>query len=172
MRKIDFRNWIMRLRPGAIVLLVLVAVQVLTGCNYARMRDDEAVQAYNQPFPKMPKQTIPIEGGIWIEREAVPSDLVDAAPPTPEMVALGAERYTFYCVQCHGPRLDGHGTVGQSFAPLPTNLKGQTVQDQTDGEIFYKIRFGYNRHPALYSTVTDHETWAVIRYMRALANKT
>jgi len=171
MRKIAFRNCIIRLKPGVFALLIVMAIQALTGCNYSRMRDDEAVQAYNQPFPKMPKQTIPIEGGIWIEREAVPSDLANAAPQTAETVALGAERYGFYCIQCHGPRLDGNGTVGQSFSPLPANLKDQTVQEQTDGEIFYKIRFGYNRHPALYSTVTDYEAWAVIRYMRALGDK-
>jgi mono/diheme cytochrome c family protein len=171
MRRIAFRSCIMWLRLGVIALLVVVAAQALTGCNYSRMRDDEAVQAYNQPFPKMPKQTIPIEGGIWIEREADPSDLVNAAPQNAETVALGAERYGFYCIQCHGPRLDGNGTVGQSFSPLPANLKNRTVQDQTDGEIFYKIRFGYNRHPPLYSTVTDEETWAVIRYMRTLRER-
>jgi mono/diheme cytochrome c family protein len=161
-----------RLRPGVVVLLLIVVSHVLTGCNYSRMRDDEAVQAYNQPFPKMPKQTIPIDGGIWVERETVPGDMVNAAPSTPEMVALGAERYSFYCIQCHGPRLDGYGTVGQSFSPLPANLKSPPIQALTDGEIFYKIRFGYNRHPALYSTMTDQETWAVIRYMRELVNRT
>lgn len=61
MRKIAFRNCIIRLKPGVIALLLIVAAQLLTGCNYSRMRDDEAVQAYNQPFPKMPKQTIPID---------------------------------------------------------------------------------------------------------------
>jgi mono/diheme cytochrome c family protein len=172
MRINTFRHDKTRLWQGAVLLLLIAALPSLTGCNYSRMRDDEAVQAYNQPFPKMPKQTIPIDGGIWIEREAVPSDLVNVAPQTPETIALGAERYTFYCIQCHGPRLDGNGTVGQSFAPLPANLKTPAFQDQTDGEIFYKIRFGYNRHPALYSTMTDQETWAVIRYIRALVNRT
>jgi hypothetical protein len=64
--------------------------------------------------------------------------------------------------------LDGNGTVGQSFSPLPANLKASAVQEQTDGDLFYKIRFGYSRHPALYSTMTDQETWAVIRYVRTL----
>ncbi len=43
----------------------------------AEMRDDEAVQAYNQEFPQMPKKTIPVDGGIWIEREANPMELVN-----------------------------------------------------------------------------------------------
>jgi len=158
--------------PAAVFVLLLLTATVLSGCNYARMRDDEAVQAYNQEFPQMPKKTIPVDGGIWVERGANPVDLVNAMAPSPETVALGAQRYTFYCVQCHGPRADGYGTVGQSFAPLPANLKSSEVQEQSDGELFYKIRFGFNRHPALYSTATNDETWAVVRYIRTLANRT
>jgi len=158
-------------KTAALFLLFALAVQFLYGCNYARMRDDEAAQTYNEEFPTMPKKTIPVDGGIWIEREANPMEMVNAVEPTPEAVALGAERYGFYCIQCHGPMADGNGTVGQSFAPVPTNLRQAQVQDQSDGELFYKIRFGFNRHPALYSTASDMETWAVIRYLRSLANR-
>lgn len=155
------------LRSVAPLILLLFAFSVLSGCNYGRMRDDEAIQAFNAEFPQMPKKTIPAEGGIWAEREANPLELVNTMPQTPQTIALGEERYRFYCVHCHGPRLDGNSTVGQSFAPLPRNLKSPDVQDQTDGELFYKIRFGFLRHPPLYSTATDEETWAVLRYVRA-----
>jgi mono/diheme cytochrome c family protein len=148
--------------------VIAFALLALFGCNYSEMRDDEAVQAYNQEFPQMPKKTIPVEGGIWVEREANPLELVNPVAPDAQTIALGLERYHFYCVQCHGPRLDGNGTVGQSFAPLPANLTSSEVQDQSDGEIFYQIRFGFNRHPALYATVTDNETWAIVRYLRTM----
>jgi mono/diheme cytochrome c family protein len=147
--------------------LLAFASLTLSGCYYAEMRDDEAVQAYNQEFPQMPKKTIPVDGGVWVEREANPMELVNPVPDNSRMVAFGSERYQFYCVQCHGPKLDGNGTVGQSFAPLPANLKSSKVQDLTDGEIFYQIRFGFNRHPPLYATVSDDETWAIVRYVRS-----
>ncbi len=152
------------------VLIALLAFASLTlfGCYYAEMRDDEAVQAYNQEFPQMPKKTIPVDGGIWIEREENPMELVNPVPNDSKMVARGEESYQLYCVQCHGPMLDGNGTVGQSFAPLPSNLKSPQVQDQSDGEIFYKMRFGFNRHPPLYATMTDDESWAVVRYVRSM----
>ena len=159
-------------RHAAVLVLLSLFAMVLSGCNYAEMRDDEAVQAYNQEFPKMPKNSIPIDGGIWVEREAIPANLTNPLAATPEIIAMGAERYTFYCIQCHGPKADGYGTVGQSFAPLPSNLKSPEIQALSDGELFYQIRFGFNRHPALYSTVTDDETWAVVRYIRKLANRT
>jgi len=155
-------------RHAAFIVLLAFAFFALFGCNYAEMRDDEAVQAYNEEFPQMPKKTIPVNGGIWVEREANPMELVNPQADDSKMVARGLERYRFYCVQCHGPMLDGNGTVGQSFAPLPANLKSSQVQEQSDGEIFYKIRFGFNRHPPLYSTLTKDETWAIVRYVRSM----
>ncbi|MHC1728805.1 MAG: cytochrome c [Syntrophobacteraceae bacterium] len=154
-------------RSAAVLILFVLAFALLSGCNYGRMHDDEAIQAFNAEFPQMPKRTIPVGGGIWVEREANPLELINMLPQTPQVVAYGEERYRFYCVHCHGARLDGNSTVGQSFAPLPRNLKSADVQDQTDGELFYKIRFGFLRHPPLYSTATDEETWAVLRYVRA-----
>ena len=150
-----------------LIALLIFASLTLSGCYYSEMRDDEAVEAYNQEWPQMQKKTIPVQGGIWTERGANPAELKNPLAPSPEMIAWGWERYRFYCVQCHGPKLDGNGTVGQSFAPLPANLESSQVQDQTDGEIFYKIRFGFNRHPPLYATVTDDETWAIVRYLRS-----
>ncbi len=169
--RISKSNSINSVRLAAMIVLLTLSICSLSGCDYARMRDDEAVQAYNQEFPQMPKRAIPVDGGTWVQRDANPQTLVNTLPQTPEVVALGAERYRFYCIQCHGPRADGNGTVGQSFYPLPADLPGKKVQDQSDGELFYKIRFGFLRHPPLYSTATDEETWAVIRYIRTLANR-
>jgi len=61
------------------------------------------------------------------------------------------------------------GTVGQSFSPLPTDLRSPYVQSQRDGEIYAKIRLGYRRHPPLYSTISENDTWAVVKYLRSLA---
>ena len=159
------------MRHAAFIALLGFASFALFGCYYSEMRDDEAVQAYNEEFPQMPKKTIPVDGGVWVEREANPMELVNPLAGASKTVAWGSERYGFYCVQCHGPMLDGNGTVGQSFAPLPANLKSPRVQDKSDGEIFYEIRFGFNRHPALYATLTKDETWAVVRYVRSMRVK-
>ncbi len=156
------------MRHAVFIALLGLASFALFGCNYAEMRDDEAVQAYNEEFPQMPKKTIPVDGGLWVEREANPMELVNPLAGTSKIVAWGWERYRFYCVQCHGPLLDGDGTVGQSFAPLPTNLTSSNLQDKSDGEIFYEIRFGFNRHPALYATLTKDETWAIVSYVRSM----
>ena len=62
------------------------------------------------------------------------------------IIDQGKRSYGYYCVQCHGRRLDGKATVGQSFYPLPTDLLDPKVQAQTK-EIFYKISLGTKTTP-------------------------
>jgi len=153
------------------VMAMLVVVLALSGCDYARMKDDEAMQTYETRLPEMAKGAIPIYGGIEALRQSVPDELHNPVPMTMESVERGKERYSFYCAQCHGPMADGHGTVGQSFAPLPTNLTISDVQDQSDGQLFYNISLGINRHPPLAATVAVENRWAIINYLRYLGSQ-
>lgn len=150
---------------------LLAAALTLWGCGYGRMNDDEAFQTFERSLPQMPKKAIPISGGVEVLRQSIPSDLVNPVSMSDESVGLGRERYQFYCVQCHGPKANGYGTVGQSFAPLPTDLTQSNVQDQSDGDLFYKISLGFNRHPPLAATIAVENRWAIINYLRFLVSK-
>lgn len=141
----------------------------ISGCDYARMTDDEAVNTYGKKLPAMPAHTVPVDGGIEALRTADPRALVNPLPADARTVAQGHTAYGYFCVHCHGPLADGHGTVGQSFSPLPTDLRTPAVQGQGDGELFAKISLGYKRHPPLALTVAEKERWAIIRYLRSLA---
>lgn len=143
---------------------------LLAGCDYARMKDDEAVHTYETTVPEMPAKTIPVTGGVEVLRMSDPKQLQNPLPSTPQILARGQQSYNWYCVHCHGPKADGNGTVGQSFAPLPTNLMDAQVQKLTDGELFHKIAFGFKRHPPLLYTVGAPDTWAVIDYLRSIGN--
>ena len=162
-------NSIQSARRAICLAVCLTAAILLSACNYARMKDDEAINTYQQAMPEMPKKSIPTGGGIQELREANPETLKSPLPNSPAVVALGAEKYTYYCIQCHGPRADGEGTVGQSFAPLPANLTLPAVQEQSDGMLFYKISLGFNRHPPLAATIAVNDRWAVVQYIRSLA---
>ena len=152
----------------ALLLLLLFAP---AGCNYGRMNEQESVRTYEKEMPEIPPGTIPVSGGVEVLSRTDPRDLKNPVPPAAAAVARGKEAYFNFCVQCHGPKADGNGTVGQSFAPLPTNLTGPQVLEQSDGELFLKISLGFGRHPALASTVSGQDRWAIIRYLRALKGK-
>jgi hypothetical protein len=153
------------------ILFTAISSLLLCGCDYARMSDQESLRPYEIAFPEMPAGSIPVNGGINILRETKPEDLHNPVPRTEASVNEGEIRYGYYCIMCHGAKADGNGTVGQSFSPLPANLAGSYVQQQKDGELFYKISLGYRRHPPLYYTVAETDRWLIINYIRSLGNK-
>lgn len=160
-------------RPAARPLIGLVMIFPLLsfwlgGCDYARMTEDEAVNTFQTAMPAMDERTIPAAGGPRSLRGISPQELANPRPVTKESVTQGRVAYGYFCVHCHGPKADGRGTVGQSFAPLPADLKSPAIQSQSDGLLFLKISRGYKRHPPLAYTVSGVDRWAIICYLRSL----
>lgn len=151
--------------------IALVLILWSGGCNYERMNDQEAIRTYATSIPETPPGTVPYGGGIETLKHLDPRGLKNPLPDAPESAKQGKAAYEYFCIQCHGPQADGKGTVGQSFAPLPTSLKDPAVQSQEDGVLFVKISLGFRRHPPLASTVSDEDRWAAIRYIRSLAKE-
>lgn len=154
-----------------LVFMALIVFAGITSCDYARMREQESVRTYEKEMPVMDERTVPVQNGFQALRVADPKKLENPVPENASSVKQGHKAYINFCIPCHGRKLDGLGTVGQSFSPLPTNLTSTKVQSLTDGELYAKIRLGYLRHPELYTTISEYDTWAVIRYTRSLARK-
>jgi len=148
--------------------MVLFCIALLTGCNYRRMIDQASVRTYKKAMPEMDERTIPVWDGFQALKTADPDSLRNPVLSTEESIKRGKQAYGYYCVHCHGVREDGMGTVGQSFSPLPADLRSQDVQSQADGVLYTKIRLGYLRHPRLFTTISEGDTWAVIDFLRTL----
>jgi hypothetical protein len=71
---------------------------------------------------------------------------------------------------CHGPNHDGKGTVGQSFHPLPTDLRSAKVQSKAEGVHFKEISYGVpkGRQPALATTIPVLDRWRIVAYVKSL----
>jgi mono/diheme cytochrome c family protein len=152
---------------GLAMLIAFVSIAA-AGCDYGRMYDQDSIKTYERKAPQIDQRTVPLTDGINALLSSDPGSLKNPLPQTAETVKHGRLAYTYFCVQCHGPKLDGNGTVGQSFSPLPANLRSSLVLSQDDGSIYAKIRLGYKRHPALFSTVASDDAWSVIAYMRSV----
>ena len=140
----------------------------LFGCDYGRMKDQEAIQTYGTQLPEMPEKTVPVTGGIQALKDATPERLRNPLRYSEETVRQGKAGYEHYCVMCHGAKADGNGTVGQSFFPLPTNLTIPYVQNQSDGRLFHTVTFGLKRHPGLGFIIAENDRWAIVQYVRSL----
>jgi len=152
------------------LLLILLSASIW-GCDYARMYDQESVRTYKKEMPPMDERTIPVQSGFQVLLTTDPKTLHNPVPPAERSLEDGRRAYGYFCMQCHGPNGDGWGTVGQSFSPLPTDLKSHKVQSQADGRLYARIRLGYKRHPQLYTTVAETDTWAIVNYIKSFASE-
>ena len=161
------RSTLVKLKKFPGTLLMLLLAISLTGCDYARMYDQDSVKSYERKMPPMDARTIPINDGFQALLHADAKSLKNPLSQSGHSVERGRVAYSYYCIQCHGPRMDGEGTVGQSFMPLPADLTSDRVLSKSDGVLYAEVRLGFARHPRLFSTISAEDTWAVIIYMRS-----
>jgi mono/diheme cytochrome c family protein len=162
--------------PGiALVALALVYNLFMHYDNnfpYGRMRETPAVRPYENPILIMEAGLVPFDGGEALYRAADPAVLKSSLDvQDPAVVEAGRRLYFVYCHQCHGRDYDGNGTVGQSFAPLPTDLRGAHVQGQSEGRLFQHISYGIGgtgRQPALATTIEVPDRWKIIAFIQSL----
>ena len=74
--------------------------------------------------------------------------------------------YKIHCASCHGKSGLGDGVVARTIFTFPGDLSSDHYQSQTDGEHFYKTKFGRDEMPNYDTKLTDEEIWHVVNYMR------
>jgi mono/diheme cytochrome c family protein len=140
--------------------------------RYERMNDQDSFRPYEAPMPGAVSGAVPAEAGAVAGeiayRSAPLGSLRNPMPADAETIARGELAYEYFCIQCHGSRYNGDGTVGQSFAPLPTDLRSPYVQQMSEDELFRSISYGIQRHPAMAYTVCVEDRWSLIRWIQSL----
>jgi mono/diheme cytochrome c family protein len=138
-----------------------------------RMRETPAVRPHEKPLLPMKEGVIPYQGGEMLYRAARGVDLKSPLQKDDlTNIQLGKSLYSTYCAQCHGKDHDGNGTVGQSFCPLPTDIRNPQVQSKPDGLLFKEISYGISepdsRQPPLAGTISVLDRWRIIAYLKSL----
>jgi len=78
----------------------------------------------------------------------------------------GKVLYTKHCASCHGKTGLGDGVKSRMLKDFPGDFSGAYYQNQTDGEHFYKTKFGRGEMPKYEGKVTDDDIWNMVNYMR------
>jgi mono/diheme cytochrome c family protein len=102
-------------------------------------------------------------GSEW---EAPPAQAVrkNPVPANNDSIATGQAIFAGNCAYCHGSN-----GKGSSIAP---DLSSMEVHNQTDGALFWKISEGKSPMPSFANTLTEHQRWDIINYIRMLASLT
>lgn len=161
---------------GVVVTLVLLGAvlalrQIDDYADFWRMRETPGVKPHEEPLLIMAEGVVPVSAAEAILRITnadelqSPLDLED-----PVVIEAGKKLYFNFCFMCHGPNYDGQGTVGQSFAPLPTDLRSEKVQSMSAGKLFKDISYGLpkGRQPPLATTINITDRWRIIAFVQSL----
>ncbi len=138
---------------------------------YGRMWETPAIRPHEEKIPQMEKGVIPFDGGEALYRQMPGETIVSPiANIDATVITAGKTLYGVYCVHCHGKYHDGNGTVGQSFFPLPGDIRSAKVQALADGALFKEISYGKpdGRQPALATTIAMDDRWKIIAYVKSL----
>ena len=88
-------------------------------------------------------------------------------PGGAKAIAAGKNVAQTNCVSCHGPGGKGDGPAAVALNPKPADWTSKRVQDESDGEIFWKISNGRGAMPP-WKHLPENDRWSVIHFIRSL----
>ena len=103
----------------------------------------------------------------WLAPEKA-RELQNPLNETVEILKVGQKIYNSLCASCHGEKGTGNPVMLKTLNPPPANLISTQVQQQTDGEIFWKITEGRGLMASYKTMLSEKDRWAVVKYIRKL----
>jgi mono/diheme cytochrome c family protein len=78
----------------------------------------------------------------------------------------GLVLYTKNCASCHGKTGLGDGVKARSLKQFPGDFSKEDYQKQSDGDLFYKTKFGRDEMPKYDGKLSDDDIWNIINCTR------
>lgn len=78
----------------------------------------------------------------------------------------GMALYNKNCASCHGKTGLGDGVKARALKQFPGDFSKADYQAQSDGDHFYKTKFGRGEMPKYEGKLTDDDIWNMVNYMR------
>lgn len=162
---------------GAAAILILAAV---SSCN--RNNNQTKLQYMpdmaDSPTVKPQKGFLdPAEDSVSLNSMVYPATpeesekvLRNPFPANDAVVENGKQLYDTFCVPCHGAGGKGDGSIVDKYV-APPDITTDTYAKRADGFFFYRITFGTTIMPGYGHSISAHERWQIIHYLRTLQQK-
>ncbi len=188
----DKTNGSKNLKQGLIFVLLLLASALISSCDYNRhspgwqyfddMVKSPAYETYtpNPNFDDGKTMQPPVDGSI--PRGMVPypfeksdSDRVLAAKTlvsTVEMTTVNLDRgkrmYGIYCMQCHGEKGDGQGSLytSKKYPYPPASLLSDKMMANPEADIYHVITVGHGVMGEHGSMIKPDDRWRIAMYIK------
>lgn len=139
-------------RPNLLMLLVVG----LTIFSYAFTVNLNNHSTFSQDKPKP-----------WVA-DASAKNLKNPVTGEKSSIKKGKALYTIRCVICHGETGIGDGPGARALNPKPANHTSDKVQDESDGELFWKISEGRGAMIGWKLILSEEDRWHLVNYIRTL----
>lgn len=178
-------------RTHVAVACALAVAVVATACtksperergDFERMRIQQRIEPYapserfamNDKLRHPPAGTVSREsasdtGAVGSGRRVGQPVTIIPLEVTPELLALGRQRFSVFCAVCHGAGGFGGSIVAANMGPpRPPSLRSAIVRARAPGTIFDIETHGVGRMPPYAPQLTARERWAVVAYLEQL----
>ena len=92
--------------------------------------------------------------------------LVNPVKGDASAVKAGEVLYTKMCAICHGNKGKGDGMAGMSLNPRPSNFTKTSLQEQSDGALFWKLTTGRSPMAGYEKILKEEQRWQLVNYIR------
>jgi mono/diheme cytochrome c family protein len=92
----------------------------------------------------------------------------EAAIYSAAALARGRDRYSIFCVPCHGAAGDGDGYITRRGFPHPPTFHADRLRGAPDQYLFDVVSRGYGAMYPYADRITPQDRWAIVGYVRAL----
>jgi mono/diheme cytochrome c family protein len=107
------------------------------------------------------------EEAVLRDRAAMNAEAIPY-PVTMQLLKRGQERYSIYCLPCHGPVGGGDGLVARRGFPHPASYHSEGLRQAPDRHFFNVITNGYGIMYSYADRVEPPDRWAIVAYIRTL----
>lgn len=168
-------------RSRSALLVALAAAAVLVACNQ-KMGEQPAYRPFQtsdffvdgssaRPIPAdtVARGHLQDDTLLFTGKDASGQDSTDFPfPVTRDVLERGRDRYSIYCVPCHGPAGDGDGLVVQRGFNPPPSYHTDRLRQAPVGHFFDVVTNGFGAMPSYATQIPATDRWAIIAYIRAL----
>lgn len=154
-----------------------------TGWNYmGDMVNSPAYESYapNPNFADGKTMQAPVEGTIPRgmvpyafektdeDRALAAKTLINEIESTPENLERGKREYDIFCMQCHGEKGDGLGSlyVSKKYPYPPASLLSEKMMANPEGDIYHVITVGHGIMAEHGSMIQPEDRWKIAMYIK------
>jgi mono/diheme cytochrome c family protein len=87
-------------------------------------------------------------------------------------IAEARDHFADHCAICHGNNGSGKTLIGENLYPPAPDMRGETTQELSDGELFYIIKNGIRFTGMPGFGGDDEENWKLVLFIRHLPKLT